>query len=230
MGNLTDNIRDINERITAAAQKSGRNRDDITLLAVTKTVPVELINDAIEAGIEDIAENKVQELLSKYDNFRKARIHLIGHLQTNKIKYIYNKVDLIHSVDSVRLAKALDEFGKKKGINFKVLAQVNIGDEDTKYGIHPDELEDFFSKTQDLDNVQFEGLMAMAPYDDNPENARKYFSEMKHFFDILKYNDFKNVQMNHLSMGMSNDFEVAIEEGATMVRIGSLLFGERNYL
>lgn len=229
MGNITDNIRYINERITIAAQKSGRNREDITFLAVTKTVPAEFINEAIDSGITDVAENKVQELLSKFDLLKKSRMHLIGHLQTNKIKYIYDKVDLIHSVDSVKLAKALDDFGKKKGITFKVLAQVNIGDEETKYGLHPDNLNDFFNQTKDFDNIQFEGLMAMAPYDENPENVRKYFSEMKHFFDNLKYNDFKNVQMKHLSMGMSNDFEVAIEEGATIVRIGSLLFGERNY-
>lgn len=224
-----ENYAHIRQEMIAAAERSGRDPQEITLLAATKTVSVEVINHAIESGLQVIGENRVQELLSKYDFFLPVEKHLIGHLQTNKVKDVVGKVALIHSVDSLKLAAAIQKQAEKLGIVQRVLIEVNIGGEESKSGVRPEELLPLLEKIVALPNVFVCGLMAIPPICNRPEENRKYFSKMRQMFLDIRAKKMDNSSMEILSMGMSDDFAVAIEEGATLVRVGTALFGKRNY-
>ncbi|MGN0452732.1 MAG: YggS family pyridoxal phosphate-dependent enzyme [Ruminococcus sp.] len=225
------NYETIVENIAEAAIKSGRRPEDITFLAATKTVDPVYINYAISLGLDHIGENKVQELLSKYEAYDKANanIHFIGHLQTNKVKQIVGKVSMIQSVDSLKLAQMISEQSQKNGITTKILIEVNVGGEESKSGISPDELEDLLYKISPLPSVSVDGLMAIPPICENKQKICRYFENMRNMFIDISHKNIDNISMNTLSMGMSGDYCEAIMEGATLVRIGSSLFGARNY-
>ncbi|MBQ8318170.1 MAG: YggS family pyridoxal phosphate-dependent enzyme [Lachnospiraceae bacterium] len=227
---LKDNYDAVVKKIADACERAGRNPEEITLIAVSKTKPLSDIEELIGHGVKEFGENKVQELTSKYEEVScKVNWHLIGHLQTNKVKYIVDKACLIHSVDSLKLAKEIDKEAAKKSVICDILVQVNVANEDTKFGL---ELEDTAKLVEDiskLPNVRIKGLMTIAPFVDNPEDNRGYFSQLKQLSLDIKSKNIDNVDMSILSMGMTNDYEVAIEEGATMVRVGTGIFGERNY-
>lgn len=220
------NVERVLDRVAEAALRAGRAPQDVTVVAVTKTVDVARIMEAINAGIKHIGENRVQEFVKKHD-FIPAGIkrHLIGTLQTNKVKYIVDKVDLIHSLDRVSLAKELNKRAGERII--PVLIQVNISRESTKSGIFEEDLESFIEQLQSLDHIRVKGLMTIAPLLSDPEAARPYFARLKKLFDRIKERRYPHIDMEYLSMGMTNDFEVAIEEGANIVRIGRAIFGER---
>ena len=223
------NYRDIKSRIGKAAKKSGRTADDIILLAATKTVDVELINHAIESGISYIGENRVQEFLLKEPDYLPVHKHFIGHLQTNKVKDIVGRVELIHSVDSLHLAKEISKQSEKLGIVSDILLEVNVGGEESKYGFAPDEVLFAAEQISQLKNVCLRGLMAIPPVCDSPEENVEFFEKMNKLFIDIGNRKIDNSNINILSMGMSDDFEKAIECGATVVRIGTALFGKRNY-
>ena len=230
MGEIHQNIIDIEQRITAAAQKSGRKREDILLLAVSKTIDVPRIKQAVDCGLKELGENRVQEILEKYDTMGKDVCwHLIGHLQTNKVKYIINKVKMIHSVESIKLAEEIDKRAKQSNVIMDILVEVNIADEQSKFGVTPKETLSFIKNIAFLDNIRIKGLMTVAPFVDNPEENRDCFRRMRQLLVDINAEKIDNVNMNVLSMGMSNDFEVAIEEGATIVRVGTNIFGKRVY-
>ena len=230
MGEIQQNIIDIEQRITAAAQKSGRKREDILLLAVSKTIDVPRIKQAVDCGLKELGENRVQEILEKYDTMGKDVCwHLIGHLQTNKVKYIINKVKMIHSVESIKLAEEIDKRAKQSNVIMDILVEVNIADEQSKFGVTPKETLSFIKNIAVLDNIRIKGLMTVAPFVDNPEENRDCFRRMRQLLVDINAEKIDNVNMNVLSMGMSNDFEVAIEEGATIVRVGTNIFGKRVY-
>lgn len=224
-----ENYKRITENIARAAEKSGRNSQDITLLAATKTVGVDVINHAISSGISYIGENRVQEFLSKYQDYAPVNKHFIGHLQTNKVKDIIDKVSLIHSVDSYRLAEEISKQAVKRGIVVDILLEINVGDEQSKSGFSYDETTAATEKIAKLDGVKIKGLMAIPPICENPEQNRPYFAKMKKLFIDISIKKIDNSSMDILSMGMSDDYMVAIEEGANMVRLGTALFGRRNY-
>lgn len=229
MSYLQENIKNIKERIANAAIKSGRKPEDITLCAVSKTIGVEQINEAISLGVTDIGENKVQEIMEKYDYVNKVKWHLIGHLQTNKVKYIIDKVDLIHSVDSIKLAKEINNRASSIEKNMDILIQVNVSGEESKFGVNLNECDRLLDEIKGLKYLNVKGFMTIAPYVKKPEDVRKYFSKLRNY-SINKFNmDDDNYDVGYLSMGMSNDFEVAIEEGANIVRVGTSIFGMRNY-
>jgi len=230
MNIIENNINFIKNNIKRACEKTNRNPEEIKLIAVTKTIDAERINIALKTDIESIGENKVQEILEKYDKIEyDCEWHLIGHLQTNKVKYIIDKVDLIHSLDSLRLAKEINKRAKRINRNMDVLVQLNIAEEDTKFGLAHNELDDFIKEVAKLENIKVQGLMTIVPYVLDPEEVRPYFRQMKEIFDSLKNSPFENIKMNYLSMGMTNDYMVAIEEGSNMVRIGTGIFGDRDY-
>lgn len=217
------------ENIKKACERSGRNPEDITLISVTKTHGAELINEAIDAGAKDIGENKAQELCNKYDDVKPVRWHFIGHLQTNKVKTIIDKVVMIHSVDSDKLASEIDKRAKSSGVVMDILVEINIGMEDSKSGATEEEARDLIKKIRDeYQNLRVRGLMCVPPITDNPENSRKYFKKLKDIFDSIKELS-EDEYFDTLSMGMSGDYEVAIEEGATVVRVGTAIFGAREY-
>lgn len=224
-----ENYAMVKEKIKSAAQKSGRKAEDITLLAATKTVPVEVINHAIGRGLCYIGENRVQEFLSKYDNMAPCHRHLIGHLQTNKVKDIVGKVEMIESVDSVKLAREISKQSIKLGITTDVLLEVNIGGEFSKSGIPPEDALKTAEEIAKSDGISLRGLMTIPPISEKNDELRKYFSKMFNLFIDIRDKNIDNSNMEYLSMGMSSDYELAIEEGANIVRIGSLLFGKRNY-
>lgn len=228
--NTAENLSLVEKKIAEACERSGRKKDEVKLIAVSKTQPAEAIQEAIDYGIRSFGENKVQELKEKMEIFKEELDwHMIGHLQTNKVKYVVGKVSLIHSLENIRLAEALDKEAKKKGITADVLIEVNIAKEDTKFGIEPEKVEDFIIRVSKFDNISIKGLMTVAPYTDNPEENRKYFKELKKIMVDLNNKNIHNVNMSVLSMGMTGDYEVAIEEGATLVRVGTGIFGNRNY-
>ena len=228
---ITQNIADIRGRIAEAAKRSGRSPDDILLIAVTKLHEPDEIEEAIATGITDIAENKVQEIQKKYDQIvSPVRWHLIGHLQTNKVKYIIDKVVMIHSVDSLKLAEEIDKRAAAAGKTMDVLLQVNAAHEESKFGLDPKDVPQVMQDILDTcPNVRIRGLMHMAPWSEDPEEIRPYFKEVKDLFDTLSRVEHPNSDFKYLSMGMSHDFETAIEEGANIVRIGTSIFGERDY-
>ena len=225
------NYKLINERIVAAAQKVGKSREDITFLAATKTVEPEVINHAISLGLDHIGENKVQELLSKYNsyNLENCSLQFIGHLQTNKVRQIVDKVDLIQSVDSVKLANEIAKQSIKLNKTTDILVEVNIGREENKSGVYPENLEELLCEISEIEGISVKGLMTIPPICDNKHKISKYFNNMHNIFIDISSKKLDNISMTILSMGMSADYYEAILEGANMVRIGSSLFGARDY-
>lgn len=231
---LTDveyNFKTIQENIWNAAASVGKSGDDITFLAATKTVSPEVINHAISLGLDHIGENKVQELLSKYGyyNLEKCSLQFIGHLQTNKVRQIIDKVDLIQSVDSVKLAQEVSNQAIKHGLVCDVLVEVNIGKEENKSGVMPEMLEELLNNISNFEGINVKGLMTIPPICDNTQKIRKYFENMHNIFIDISSKKIDNISMDILSMGMSADYREAILEGATMIRVGSALFGPRLY-
>ena len=227
---LKENLRNVESQIQASCEKSGRQREDVTLIAVSKTKPVELLQEAYDAGVRDFGENKVQEICDKYDRLPSdIRWHMIGHLQRNKVKHIIGKVCMIHSVDSYRLAEEINIHAKKHKLVMPVLIEVNIAQEQTKFGVSKDDAMQLIEEAAHLDSIQIQGLMAVAPYVENAEENRKYFRELAKLAVDIRAKNIDNVVMRVLSMGMTGDYAVAIEEGAAMVRVGTGIFGERDY-
>lgn len=226
---IEQNLKNVEQRIAAAAKKSGRSREDIILVAVTKTHPADMMNEAIKAGVTDIGENKPQEVRDKYTDVLPVRWHLIGHLQTNKVKYIIDKCCMIHSVDSIKLMDEIEKQAKQHDVSMDVLIQVNISGEETKSGITSEELDELLMHAGELERVKVRGLMTIAPKCEHQEEAAVHFRNMKMLFDETAKKVYKNVSMEYLSMGMSGDFEAAIECGSNMVRVGSAIFGARDY-
>lgn len=231
MMDLKENLSSVLSRIEEAQNKSRFNQK-VELIAVTKTVESDIINQALSLGVRNIGENKVQEVQRKYPDIKGDVIwHLIGTLQTNKVKYIADKVDMIHSLDRIELAKEINRHAIKNNRIIKCLIQVKISEEDTKHGVEIDNVIPIVREISEIyPNIKICGLMGMAPYFEDKENARSYFINLRSLFDEVKDLNIPGVEMKHLSMGMSGDYEVAIEEGATMVRVGTAIFGERVYL
>ncbi|MBQ4105516.1 MAG: YggS family pyridoxal phosphate-dependent enzyme [Clostridia bacterium] len=231
LSDIKYNYETIVENIAKAAIDSGRRPEDITFLAATKTVDPVLINYAISLGLDHIGENKVQELLSKYDSYDldNSQLHFIGHLQSNKVRQIVGKVSMIQSVDSLKLAQEISRQSQKQGITTKILVEVNVGDEASKSGVSPEALDELLPQIALLDNISVDGLMAIPPICENEQKIRGYFQIMRKLFIDISHKNIDNISMNTLSMGMSGDYREAILEGATLVRIGSSLFGARNY-
>ena len=223
MSEIAQRIKSVRERIAAAAIRAGRNPEEIQLIAVSKTVDIPQVLEAYEqAGQTVFGENRVQELVRKYDP--RFQWHQIGHLQTNKVKYIVDKVDLIHSVDSLHLAEEIDRQGKKVERVVPILLQVNVSGEKSKFGVDFSEVLPLVTKMSQMRNISLKGLMTMAPNVTEPEKTRSIFRQLRTLYVDIESKNIDNVNMNYLSMGMSNDFEVAIEEGANLVRIGSSIF------
>ncbi|HCC00711.1 MAG TPA: YggS family pyridoxal phosphate-dependent enzyme [Ruminococcaceae bacterium] len=226
---IAENLAEVQERIAQAARVSGRDPKDITLVSVTKTKPASDINIALHCGTQIIGENRVQELLNKLPDIQLSGqdVHLIGHLQTNKVRQIIDKVQMIQSVDSVHLASEIEKQAKKNNLVMNILVEVNIGGEEAKSGVEPDKLPELLEKIAPFSHLCVRGLMTVPPIRTNKEELRPYFSSMRKLFvdNALEKLDNRNMQI--LSMGMSSDFEVAIEEGATMVRVGTAIFGKR---
>ena len=231
MGIIKENIEAINSNKEQITVRAGRNKRDVLLVAVTKTRTAEEINEAIDAGITDIGENKVQEIVDKFEYVKPVNWHMIGHLQTNKVKYIIDKVHMIHSVDSLKLAEEIDKRAFQHGITMDILVQVNAANEQSKFGITTEEtgklIEDILDSCK---NIKIRGLMSIAPFDDNPEEVRIYFSQVKSLYDKYAALDHERLDFKYLSMGMSHDYEVAILEGSNLIRVGTAIFGERNYI
>lgn len=227
---IKENYEIIKEDVIKTAKGCGRNPHDITLIAVSKTKPLENIEELISIGVRDFGENKVQELCEKYEHVSTpVRFHLIGHLQTNKVKYVVDKCCLIHSVDSLRLAREIQKVAAKKQIIAQILIEVNIAKEESKFGLYLEDVIPVLEEISHYSNIHVNGLMTIAPFVENPEENREYFRSLKQLsLDIISKN-IDNIDMNVLSMGMTNDYKVAIEEGATMVRVGTAIFGARSY-
>lgn len=227
---LKENLINVEKNIANACERSGRDRDEVTLIAVSKTKPVEVLKEAYDLGVRVFGENKVQELVDKYEALPKdIHWHMIGHLQTNKVKYIVGKVEMIHSVDSLKLAETIEKESAKKNCITKILVEVNVAEEESKFGLHMKEVIPFIEKISTFEHIQLCGLMTIAPFVENSEENRTIFKNLhKLSVDIMEKN-IDNRNVNVLSMGMTNDYEVAIEEGATMVRVGTGIFGVRNY-
>ena len=226
---IEQNLKNVEQRIAASAKKSGRSREDIILVAVTKTHPADMMNEAIKAGVTDIGENKPQEVRDKYADVLPVRWHLIGHLQTNKVKYVIDKCCMIHSVDSIKLMDEIEKQAKQHDVSMDILIQVNISGEETKSGIRAEELDELLMHAGELERVKVRGLMTIAPKCEHQEEAAVHFRNMKRLFDETANKVYRNVSMEYLSMGMSGDFEAAIECGSNMVRVGSAIFGARDY-
>lgn len=227
---LKEQLREVESRIQAACVRAGRCREDVTLVAVSKTKPEEVLMEAYGLGVRIFGENKVQELTEKYEALPKdIHWHMIGHLQTNKVKYIVGKVELIHSVDSLKLAGAIEKEAVKKNIVAQVLVEVNVAEEESKFGIRVEEVLPFIQKIASFPHIHVCGLMTIAPFVKNPEDNRRIFKNLHKLSVDITDTNIDNVTMDVLSMGMTNDYEVAIEEGATMVRVGTGIFGARDY-
>jgi len=227
---LKDRIKHVQERIRAAARACGRPESDIRLVAVSKTMPAEIVKEAIEAGMTDFGENYIQEAREKITTLSTYPVtwHYIGHLQSNKAKYAVRIFDLIHSVDSLKLARELDKCARKNGKVQDVLVQVNVAREDSKSGVYVDDTLRLLKDISQLDNIAVKGLMTMPPYFNAPDRVRPFFAALRQLRDRIKDEDIAGIFMQELSMGMTGDFEVAIAEGATMVRVGTAIFGERH--
>lgn len=211
-------------------EKKSLTNEKVKLIAVTKTHEPDIIKEALNCGIKDIGENKVQELKDKIDILgNDIRYHMIGSLQTNKVKYIYDKVELIHSLDRLSLAKEIDKRARNSNIIVNCLAQVNIGKEDSKSGLYPEDLEKFVEEIISFKNIRVKGLMTIAPNTDDSDYLRGLFRQMFKLKELIKSKNYNEIDMDYLSMGMSNDYRIAIEEGANIVRVGSKIFGVRNY-
>ena len=227
---LKENLANVEKNIEQACKNAGRSRDEVTLIAVSKTKPVEMLQEIYDENIRDFGENKVQELCSKMEQLPSdIRWHMIGHLQRNKVKYIVGKVELIHSVDTYRLAEEINIQAKKQNVIVPILVEVNIAHEESKFGISAEDAILLVEEISKLENIRIKGLMTIAPYVENPEDNRLYFRKIKQLSVDITNKNIDNVFMEVLSMGMTGDYMVAIEEGATMVRVGTGIFGERNY-
>lgn len=230
MQTIKENIARINGLKAEAAEKAGRSGDDVLLVGVTKTRSADEINEGIDAGLTDIGENKVQEIMDKYDFVKPVRWHMIGHLQTNKVKYIIDKVSMIHSVDSYKLAEEINKRAGQHGITMDILIQVNSAQEESKFGISMDETEELIRTIlENCPNIRIRGLMCIAPFAEDPNDVRIYFAEVKQLYDQYGKIDHERLDFQYLSMGMSHDFEAAIQEGSNLIRVGTAIFGERDY-
>lgn len=227
---LKENLMQVEEKINAACQRAGRSRSEVTLIAVSKTKPIPMLSEIYAEGIRNFGENKVQEILEKHEELpNDIKWHMIGHLQRNKVKSVIDKVSLIHSVDSFRLAEEINIQAKKRNITVPILVQVNIAGEDTKFGITREDAIVLTEQIAELDNLRIQGLMTIAPLVNDPEDNRQYFRGIRQLSVDIRNKNIDNVCMDILSMGMTGDYEVAIEEGATMIRVGTGIFGARNY-
>ena len=227
---VCDNYKRVEEKVQRACERAGRKREEVTLIAVSKTKPLSMIEELLPLGVRDFGENKVQELTAKAEVLSKdIRWHMIGHLQRNKVKYVVDKACMIHSVDSFRLAEEISKEAEKKGVEVPILLEVNVAGEESKFGIRPEETEELARQIALLPNLHIQGLMTIAPYVENPENNRQIFRNLRNLSVDIERKKFDNVTMSVLSMGMTGDYEVAIEEGATHVRVGTGIFGERDY-
>lgn len=227
---IKENLAVVKKNMEEACRKANRNPDEVTLIAVSKTKPISDIEEAIACGMYEFGENKVQELTNKMEQITTpVHWHLIGHLQTNKVKYIVDKELLIHSVDSLKLAKEIQKEAEKRQTHCNILLEVNVAEEESKFGFAYDEVMDAVREIALLSNVHIQGLMTIAPFVENPEENRKIFAKLHKLLLDIKSINIDNVNMSVLSMGMTNDYMVAIEEGATMVRVGTGIFGTRNY-
>ncbi|MCI6858740.1 MAG: YggS family pyridoxal phosphate-dependent enzyme [Eubacterium sp.] len=227
---LEENLRKVQENIRKACERAGRKPEEVTLVAVSKTKPLSDIEILRKTGQMEYGENYVQELCDKYEKISEpVHWHMIGHLQTNKVKYIIDKVELIHSVDSVHLARQIEKEAAKKNVEAQILVQVNVAGEDTKFGVDTGMIHNLVKEISTLPHVHIRGLMTSAPFVEDPEENRCYFRKLHKLLVDIREKNIDNVSMDILSMGMTNDYEVAIEEGATMVRVGTGIFGARNY-
>ena len=226
---LASNLQEVERKIMEACDKAGRAREEITLIAVSKTKPVPMLQEIYDLGVRDFGENKVQEIMDKYDFVKPVRWHMIGHLQRNKVKQVIDKAVLIHSVDSVRLAKAIEAEAAKKDIVVQILLEVNVAEEDSKFGLKVDEVLPAIEEISTMPHVRIKGLMTIAPFVENPEENRTVFAQLQKLSVDIAEKNIDNVSVDILSMGMTNDYQVAIEEGATMIRVGTGIFGEREY-
>ena len=227
---LYENYEQVVANVKKACERSGRNFQDITIVAVSKTKPLSDVEELLSHGVMEFGENKVQEMVDKYEHVSKpVHWHLIGHLQTNKVKYIVDKVCMIHSVDSLNLAKTIEKEAAKHDVTVKILIEVNVAQEETKFGLSCDEVLPLIQEIKDFPHIRVKGLMTIAPFVDDPEDNRVYFRKLKDLSLDIQSKSIDNIDMSVLSMGMTNDYEVAVEEGATLVRVGTGIFGARNY-
>ncbi len=228
---LKENLEYVESQIREACERSGRLREEVTLIAVSKTKPVSVLKEAYDLGVRVFGENKVQELADKYEELPKdIRWHMIGHLQRNKVKYIIDKVELIHSVDSLRLAETIEKEAAKHNITANILIEVNVAKEESKFGLMPEELDEFISEVAKFPHIQVQGLMTIAPFVDDPEENRGIFQRLRKLSVDIAAKNVDNITVCILSMGMTNDYIVAVEEGAAMVRVGTGIFGARDYM
>lgn len=227
---IAENLDKVNSNIIEACKRSGRNPEEVTLISVSKTKPLSMLEEAYSHGVRVFGENRVAEMLEKEEQMpADCDFHLIGHLQRNKAKLAVGKTSLIHSVESLELAEVISTLALKAGIVQDILIEINVGDEESKYGISFDEAEAFIRSVSGLSGIRVRGLMAVAPYTENPENNRVYFKKLRQLSVDIKSQNIDNICMDYLSMGMTGDYEVAVEEGATHVRVGTGIFGERDY-
>lgn len=227
---IKENLISVENEIREACLRAGRRREDVTLIAVSKTKPVSDLEEAYALGVRVFGENKVQELADKYEVLPKdIEWHMIGHLQRNKVKYIIDKVALIHSVDSLRLAETIEKEAAKRNITVNILIEVNVAREESKFGLMPEELEEFIAKISDFSHIRVKGLMTIAPFVADSEENRVIFQRLHKLSVDIETKNVDNITMRVLSMGMTNDYSVAVEEGATMVRVGTGIFGARDY-
>ena len=228
MNTIRDHLNEVRENIQKACEKAGRSPQEVTLIAVSKTKPLFMLEEAYEAGARDFSENKVQEILEKHPKMPEdARFHMIGHLQRNKVKQVLPHAVLIHSVDSYRLAEQISQEAGKLGITAKILLEVNVAKEESKFGMMPEDVEEMAGQIAALPHLQIEGLMTIAPFVDDPEKNRPVFRKLYQLSVDIKKKNIDNVNMGVLSMGMTGDYQVAVEEGSTMIRVGTGIFGAR---
>ena len=227
---LETQLKEVEAKIQAACDRAGRKREEVTLIAVSKTKPIEMLQEAYDLGVRVFGENKVQEITAKYDALPDdIHWHMIGHLQTNKVKYIIDKVDLIHSVDSVKLAETIEKEAAKHNLTANILIEVNVAQEESTCGLKTEEVLPLVESIAKFPHIKIQGLMTIAPYVQNPEENRPIFRQLKKLSVDIAVKNINNVTMSVLSMGMTGDYQVAVQEGATMVRVGTGIFGERDY-
>lgn len=228
---ITENLEQVRKNINEACRIAGRDPEEVTLIAVSKTKPVSMLKEAYDAGARCFGENKVQEIMDKHPQLPDdIRWHMIGHLQRNKVKYIVDKVSLIHSVDSLRLAQTIEQEAAKHNVCVPILLEVNVAQEESKFGLKMDEVLPLIETIADFSHIKVQGLMTIAPYVENAEDNRAFFRQLKKLSVDIEAKNINNVSMSVLSMGMTGDYQVAVQEGATMVRVGTGIFGERNYV
>lgn len=228
---ITENLEQVRKNIDEACRMAGRDPKEVTLIAVSKTKPVSMLKEAYDAGARCFGENKVQEIMDKHPQLHEdIQWHMIGHLQRNKVKYIVDKVSMIHSVDSLRLAQTIEQEAAKHNVCVPVLLEVNVAQEESKFGLKMDEVLPLIETIADFPHIKVQGLMTIAPYVENAEDNRDFFRQLKKLSVDIEAKNINNVSMSVLSMGMTGDYQVAVQEGATMVRVGTGIFGERNYV